>query len=145
MHGHRQRWWQVKILILIDWLIDRLCRWGETSQNHGNQQAYFSPLSWYVSVECHGVDDAGWGKFLTHPPELSGSPTSRVIWEKVWGMDEGVRILHISIWDTQQIFNKPYNLTTWVLQLYFPSEGLLLPLKIHRLSRVSTLDPWQAH
>jgi hypothetical protein len=29
------------------------------------------------------------------PPELSGSPTSRDIWEQVGGMDERVRILHI--------------------------------------------------
>jgi hypothetical protein len=34
-----------------------------------------------VSVESHGDDDAGWGKLLTHPPELSVNPTSRVIWE----------------------------------------------------------------
>jgi hypothetical protein len=34
---------------------------------------------------------------LTCPPELSGSPTSRDIWELVGGMDEGVRILNISI------------------------------------------------
>jgi hypothetical protein len=49
-------------------------------------------------VESHG-DDASWGKLLTHPPELSGSPTSRDIWEQVGGMDEGVRILYISISD----------------------------------------------
>jgi hypothetical protein len=39
-------------------------------------------------------DDAGWGKLLSCPPELSGNPTSRDIWERV-GM--GVRILLISI------------------------------------------------
>jgi hypothetical protein len=50
-----------------------------------------------VSVESHGGDDdAGWGKLLPHPPELSGNATSRVIWERVGGMDE-VRILSISI------------------------------------------------
>jgi hypothetical protein len=32
--------------------------------------------------------DAGWGKLLTRPPELSGNPTNRAIWEKVGGMDE---------------------------------------------------------
>jgi hypothetical protein len=48
-------------------------------------------------MENHGDDDASWRKLLTHPPELSGSPTSRDIWEQVEGMDEGVRILHISI------------------------------------------------
>jgi hypothetical protein len=41
-------------------------------------------------------NDAGWGKLLTHPPELSGNPTNRDIWERFGGMD-GVRILHISI------------------------------------------------
>jgi hypothetical protein len=50
-----------------------------------------------VSVEGHGGDDAGWGKLLTRPPELSGNPTNRDSWERVGGMAEGVRILHISI------------------------------------------------
>jgi hypothetical protein len=27
-------------------------------------------------------DDAGWGQFLTRPPELSGSHPSRDIWSK---------------------------------------------------------------
>jgi hypothetical protein len=35
-------------------------------------------LRWYVSVESHGGDDAGWVQFLTHPPELCGSRTSRL-------------------------------------------------------------------
>jgi hypothetical protein len=59
---------------------------------------------WYVSVDSLGADDddddAGWGKLPTRPPELCGSPTNRDIWEQVGGMDEGVRILRISIWDT---------------------------------------------
>jgi hypothetical protein len=33
---------------------------------------------WYVSVASHGGNDAGWGKLLTRPPELSGC-----------GMEEG--------------------------------------------------------
>jgi hypothetical protein len=45
-------------------------------------------------------DDAGWGKLPTCPPELSGSPTSRGNWERVGGMDKGVIILRISIFDT---------------------------------------------
>jgi hypothetical protein len=48
-------------------------------------------------VENHGDDNAGWGKLLTRPLELSGKPTSRDIWERVGGMDEGVRILLINI------------------------------------------------
>jgi hypothetical protein len=43
-------------------------------------------------VESQGDDVAGWGKLLTHPPQLSGNPTSRDIWERVGGMDEEVRI-----------------------------------------------------
>jgi hypothetical protein len=61
---------------LIDWLW-----WGETmSQNYGHQRAYCSCTEWYVSMESHGGDDdddAGRGKLLTCPPELSGSPTSK--------------------------------------------------------------------
>jgi hypothetical protein len=34
-------------------------------------------------------DDSSWGKLLTCPPELSGNPTSRDIWEQVRGMNEG--------------------------------------------------------
>jgi hypothetical protein len=34
------------------------------------------------------------------PPELSGNPTSRDILEQVEGVDERVRILCLSIWDT---------------------------------------------
>jgi hypothetical protein len=49
-----------------------------------------------MSVDSHGDDD-GWGKLLIHPPEISGSPTSRDTWEQVGGMDEGVRILCTSI------------------------------------------------
>jgi hypothetical protein len=51
------------------------------------------------SLESHG-DDGSWGKLLTRSPELSGNPTSRDIWDRVGGMDEGVRIFHISIFDT---------------------------------------------
>jgi hypothetical protein len=40
-------------------------------------------------------DNDGWGKFLTRPPELSGHPTSRYIWEQLGGMNEGMRILRI--------------------------------------------------
>jgi hypothetical protein len=34
---------------------------------------------------------------LTRPPELSGNPASRGIWERVGGMEEGVRILSNTI------------------------------------------------
>jgi hypothetical protein len=47
----------------------------------------------HLHVICeHGEkwwdDAAGWGKLLTRPPDLSGSPASRTIWEQVWGMHE---------------------------------------------------------
>jgi hypothetical protein len=51
-----------------------------------------------VSMESHGDDDgADCGTLLTLQPELSDSTTSRDIWERVGGMDKGVRILRISI------------------------------------------------
>jgi hypothetical protein len=54
-----------------------------------------------VSVESHVDDDDGsWGKFLIRPSELSDNPTNRDIWERVGGMDTGVRIFVISILDT---------------------------------------------
>jgi hypothetical protein len=41
-------------------------------------------------------DDNGYrGKLLTRPSELTGNPTSRVIWEQGGGMDEGMRTLPI--------------------------------------------------
>jgi hypothetical protein len=76
-----------------------------------------------MSMERNGDDDAGWGKLLTHPPELSGNPTSRDIWGKVGGMDKGVRILPIQYRNYIKGFNMPYNLTTWGLWLDFPSKG----------------------
>jgi hypothetical protein len=64
-----------------------------------------------VSVESHGGGDndgdAGWGKLLTLPSELSGSPTSRDIWEQVGGMDEGMRISVSASEMRQRIFNMP--------------------------------------
>jgi hypothetical protein len=53
-----------------------------------------------VSKESNDDDDASHGKLLTHSPELSVNPTSRDIWQQLRGMDEGVRILRISISDT---------------------------------------------
>jgi hypothetical protein len=47
-----------------------------------------------VRVNSQGDDDVGWGKPLTRQPKLSGSSTSRDIWERVGGMDEGVKIAY---------------------------------------------------
>jgi hypothetical protein len=53
-------------------------------------------------MENHGDNDASWGKLLTHPPKLSGNPTSRAIWEQVGGIHEGVRLGLFSISDTSR-------------------------------------------
>jgi hypothetical protein len=50
-----------------------------------------------LCVESHDDDDAGWGKLLARPTELSGNITSRGICERVGGKDEGVRIFLINI------------------------------------------------
>jgi hypothetical protein len=50
-----------------------------------------------VGVESHSDDDASWGKLLTLPPELSGNPNNRDIWEQVGGIDEGMRIYLFSM------------------------------------------------
>jgi hypothetical protein len=88
----QEPWWKcIKFQdrqFCCSWLTDSLCRWDETSQNRSNPK-------WYVSVESHGDHNAGCEKLLTHPPECSGNHTSRVIWEQVQGMDEGVRIFSI--------------------------------------------------
>jgi hypothetical protein len=42
-------------------------------------------------------DDTSREKLLTRPQELSCNPTSRDICERVVGMDEGMKILRISI------------------------------------------------
>jgi hypothetical protein len=68
-----------------------------TSQNAAISEPIVHPSGDNVSVESHGDDEAGWGEYLTRPPELCGSPTSRNIWKQAVGMEEGVRILHISI------------------------------------------------
>jgi hypothetical protein len=53
---------------LYHWLVDYVN--GVTRlRTAGHQQAYCSTSRWYVNVDSHG-DDAGWGKFLTRPPEL---------------------------------------------------------------------------
>jgi hypothetical protein len=56
------------------------------SQKRGHQRAYCSSPGWYVSMDSGGGDDAGWEKLLTHPPQLSGNPTSRDIWKRLGGM-----------------------------------------------------------
>jgi hypothetical protein len=116
----------------IDWLIELTvwsCRWGETSQNRGHQLAYCSSPGWHVSVESHGDDDndAGCGNLLTRPPELSGNPTSTDIWERIEGMDEGLRILRLPSIETRR--------PVWSQTLYW------LTLYIF-MSRCTPFRPW---
>jgi hypothetical protein len=124
-----------------------------TSQNRSHQQACCSSPWWYVSVESHGNDYAVCGKTPESPPELSGNPTGRDIWERVAGTDDGVGILCISIWDMSMDLKhtlKSYNMGPPAL---IPIRRnvccpFLSPLKIHHLSQVLTDDPWvqwQAH
>jgi hypothetical protein len=48
--------------VMYSFFTDWLVMMGETmSQNCGHQLAYCSSPRWYVSVESHGGDDAGWG------------------------------------------------------------------------------------
>jgi hypothetical protein len=82
--------------MLPDW-------WNNADRVRRLRTAVTNIPEWYVSVESHGENYAGWGKLLTRPPELSGNPTSRDIWVRVGGMDEGVRILRISSWDTSTV------------------------------------------
>jgi hypothetical protein len=80
---------------------DWLCRWSETyvSELRPLTGLLFIPRV-NVSMKSHGNDDSGWRKLLTRPSELSGNTTSTDIWQRVGRMDEGMRILRISIWDT---------------------------------------------
>jgi hypothetical protein len=97
-----QTYWRVsglrpKIWNQFEWLW-----WDETmSQNCGNERAYSSP-GWFVRMEGHSDDDAGWG-WLPYS-------STRALWQsyqqrhlgQVGVMDEGVRILPISIWNTSR-------------------------------------------
>jgi hypothetical protein len=65
------------------------------------------------------------GTLLTRPPELSGSPTSRDIWERVGGMDAEVRILGTSIWDTSKDVKHCVKSYDMERQACLPKEGVL--------------------
>jgi hypothetical protein len=83
-------------------LIDWSCRWDETyvSEPHPLTGLLFIPR-----VIC-GIGKPWWWWWwwwrwlLTRTPALCGNPTSRDIWGRIGGMDEGLRISQISIWDT---------------------------------------------
>jgi hypothetical protein len=81
----------------------------------------FIPQVIYKYGEPWLDDDTGWEKLLTCPPEFSGNPTSRDIWDWVGGMDEEVRNLPCKYFVQTCDFYMPF--TKWNLRLYFPSEG----------------------
>jgi hypothetical protein len=64
---------------LSDWLIT--VGWDYVSELRPPTGPLFIP-EWYVNLKSNGDDDAGWGKLLTPPLGLSGSPTSTDIWGK---------------------------------------------------------------
>jgi hypothetical protein len=41
-----------------------------------------------MSMEDHGANNVNRERLLIRPPELSGNPTSRVIWYQAGGVDE---------------------------------------------------------
>jgi hypothetical protein len=109
-----------------------------TSQNRGHQLAYFSSPGLYVSVESHG-GDASLGKLLTLPPELSGNPTIRDLWERVGGMDGGVRFLPVQYLKYLKGFLTSRNDSGPPALLSIRRKvcsGFLSPSKIHRPGRV---------
>jgi hypothetical protein len=131
----------IKILDYIIWLIDYVDGVRRTSQNRGHQRAF------------HGNDDADWGKLLSRLPELSGNPTSRVIWQRAGGTDEGEKILafeYLRYLKKSLTYRKLLRRGASGFTSHL-KEGvlrILSPLKIQRLSRVSTRehrDQWQAH
>jgi hypothetical protein len=73
--------------------------------------------------------------------------------ERVWGMDEGMKIYVFSIFDTSTDLLHAVNSYDMGPSALLPIRrnvccGFLSSLKIHRLSRVWTRDPWvqwQAH
>jgi hypothetical protein len=114
-HWHISRW------TLIDWLW-----WGENmSQNCGHQQSYYSSPRWYMWVRRAMVVmmmPAGNNSWLVYqsslailPAEMSGA--SRRNGQRSENFAFSVSEI------PQGIFNMPWNLMTWDLQLYFPSEG----------------------
>jgi hypothetical protein len=85
----------------------------------------FVPQLIYEHGEPWRDDDAGSGKCLTRPPELSGNTTSTVIWEQVRGMDERSKNLALLaiLSHLQVIFLHAVKSYDMGFRLYFPSEG----------------------
>jgi hypothetical protein len=81
-----------------------------------------------VSVLATGPKGWGYQSALAATRDISGASRK---WEFSLSIPVGL----------QDFFYMPYNLTTWDVRLYLPSEGkvccgFLSPLKIHRLGRV---------
>jgi hypothetical protein len=90
-------YWHFKMVGLVDWLIDcdivRLCL--RTAATNGPVHPPADMWAWRAMV----VMLAWYNSWLVHQSSLTFH-TSRDVWSKKGGMDEGVRILSISIWNT---------------------------------------------
>jgi hypothetical protein len=93
--------------------------------------------------------DVDRGKLLTRPPELSSNPTSRVIWQQAGEMsarNEKLAFRCISVHTCKWFLCgvKPYDMgPTALLRLRRKVRcEFWSPIKIHRLGRVWTREPW---
>jgi hypothetical protein len=74
------------IIRLIDW--SRRWEWAYVSEPRPKTGLLFIPKVIQEHAASPRQDDASRVKLPTRPPELSGNPTSIVVWEQVGGMDE---------------------------------------------------------
>jgi hypothetical protein len=149
LHGSTS---QKTILNLIDWLIDHVDGVRLSSQYCGHQLAYCSSPWWYVSVVSHGEDDAGWGKPLTHEPEVAENPTSRHLGTSRRNGRRSEKFAYQYLRHVKGSLTCRNILRRGISTFTsHPKEGVLrffIALNIHRLDRVWIRDPWvrwQAH
>jgi hypothetical protein len=128
----------------FDWLI--MMGWEYVSELRPPTGLFFIPR-----VICEHGEPWWWWRRLEITPDSS----NRAVWQsyhlrhlgKIGGMDEGVRILRTSIWNTSRDLLhavKSYDMGPAAL-LRMPRNvccGFLSPLKFHRLGRIWTRDPW---
>jgi hypothetical protein len=103
----------------------------------------------YEQGERWWNDDVDREKLLIRPPELSGNPTSRVIWYQARGMGErnGNLVLRSVFVHTCKWFLHAIKSCDTGLPALLPLRrkaccGFLRPLKIHCICRVWTREPW---
>jgi hypothetical protein len=131
---------------LIDWVNDygggRLCL-RTAATNGPNVHPPGDSL-------CEHAERWWWWRRLWITPDSS----TRALWQsyqqshlgQLEGMDEGVRIFPISIWNTSDVQHvvKSYDRGPPALLPVRRNVccGFIWPLKVHLLGRVWTLDPW---